>query len=50
MQIILSIIMFILGIAIMSISFKAKKELIYYITLIIGVAVFFAGIYLIFPK
>lgn len=50
MQIILSILMFILGIAVMTVSFKAKKELVYYLTLSIGVVIFFAGIFMIFPK
>ncbi|HJF87034.1 hypothetical protein C5L30_000012 [Companilactobacillus farciminis] len=50
MQIILSILMFIIGIAIMTISFKAKKESVYYLTLSIGVAIFFAAIFVIFPK
>lgn len=50
MQIILSILMFVIGIAIMTISFKAKKEPVYYLTLAIGVAIFFAAIFVIFPK
>ncbi|WP_157051962.1 hypothetical protein [Companilactobacillus kimchiensis] len=50
MQIILSILMFIIGIAVMTISFKAKKELIYYLTLSAGVIFFFAGILVILPK
>ncbi|MBL3531869.1 DUF6095 family protein [Companilactobacillus zhachilii] len=50
MQIILSILMFVVGIAVMTVSFKAKKELIYYLTLSIGIIIFFAGIFVIFPK
>ncbi|WP_166667268.1 DUF6095 family protein [Companilactobacillus nuruki] len=50
MQIILSILMFILGIAIMTVSFKAKKELVYYLVLTVGVIIFFVGIFIIFPK
>ena len=50
MQIILAILMFIVGIAVMSVSFKAKKELVYYLTLSAGVIVFFAAIFVIFPK
>jgi len=50
MQIILSILMFIIGIAVMAVSFKAKRELIYYLLLSAGVIVFFAGIFVIFPK
>lgn len=50
MQIILSILMFIIGIAVMSMSFKAKKELVYYLTLSVGTLIFFVGIFLIFPK
>ena len=50
MKIILSILMFIIGIAVMSVTFKAKRELIYYLTLSVGVLIFFIGIFLIFPK
>ncbi|WP_157492464.1 MULTISPECIES: DUF6095 family protein [Companilactobacillus] len=50
MQIILSILMFIVGIAIMTVSFRAKRELIYYLTLSAGTIVFFAAIFVIFPK
>ena len=50
MQIILSILMFIIGIAVMTVSFKAKEELAYYLTLSVGVVIFFAGIFVIFPK
>ncbi|MFH5810676.1 DUF6095 family protein [Companilactobacillus sp. FL22-1] len=50
MNVIISILMFILGIAIISVSFKAKQELIYYLTLTIGVVIFFAAIFVIFPK
>ncbi|APU72228.1 hypothetical protein LCR01_04190 [Companilactobacillus crustorum] len=50
MQIFLSILMFILGIAIMTVSFKAKKELVYYLTLAVGVIIFFTGIFMVFPK
>ena len=50
MKIILSILMFIIGIAVMSVSFKAKRELIYYLTLSIGFVIFFAAIFVIFPK
>ena len=50
MQIILAILMFIIGIAVMSVSFKAKRELIYYLTLSIGIVIFFAAIFVIFPK
>ena len=50
MQIILSILLFVIGIAVMTVSFKAKKELVYYLTLSAGVIVFFVGIFVIFPK
>jgi len=50
MQIILSVLMFIVGIAVMTVSFKAKRELIYYLCLVIGIVIFFAGIYLVMPK
>ena len=50
MSIVLAILMFIVGIAVMSFSFKAKKELTYYLTLSVGVVVFFAAIFVIFPK
>jgi hypothetical protein len=50
MQIILSILMFIIGIAVMTVSFKAKEELVYYLTLSVGVVIFFAGIFVIFSK
>ena len=50
MQIILSILLFIVGIAVMAVSFKAKKELVYYLLLIAGLVLFFSGIHVIFPK
>ncbi|GEO59354.1 DUF6095 family protein [Companilactobacillus bobalius] len=50
MQIILSILLFIVGIAVMAVSFKAKKEVVYYALLAAGLVLFFAGIYFIFPK
>lgn len=50
MQIILSILMFIVGIAVMTVSFRAKRELIYYLTLSVGLVIFFAAISVIFPK
>jgi len=50
MRIVLAILMFIAGIAIMSFSFKSKKESMYYLTLSAGVIVFFAAIFVIFPK
>lgn len=50
MQIILSILTFIIGIAVMSMSFKAKKELVYYLILSGGTLIFFLGFFLAFPK
>ncbi len=50
MQIIISILLFIIGIAIMAVSFKAKKDLAYYIVLTVGIIPFFAAIYFIMPK
>lgn len=50
MQIILSILLFIVGIAVMVVSFKAKKEVVYYALLAVGLILFFAGIHVIFPK
>ncbi|KRK78926.1 hypothetical protein FD03_GL001285 [Companilactobacillus nodensis DSM 19682 = JCM 14932 = NBRC 107160] len=50
MQVFFAILVFIIGIAVATISFKAKKESIYYLLLSVGTAVFFFGIFLIFPK
>ena len=50
MQIIVALLMFIIGIAVMAISFKAKKELVYYLVLSVGTIIFYVGIFLIFPK
>ncbi|WP_164505077.1 hypothetical protein [Companilactobacillus hulinensis] len=50
MNIFLTILVFIIGIAISAISFKAKKELIYYSLLSVGIAVIFYGVFLAMPK
>jgi len=50
MQIIISIISFIVGMAVMAVSFKFKKELTYYLVLSGGTILFFAGFYFIMPK
>ncbi|WP_442892132.1 DUF6095 family protein [Companilactobacillus sp. HBUAS59699] len=50
MQVFFAILVFIIGIAIATVSFKAKKESVYYLLLSIGTAIFFLGIFIIFPK
>ncbi len=50
MQIFFAILVFIIGITVATISFKAKKESVYYLMLSIGTAIFFLGIFIIFPK
>ncbi|USQ68955.1 DUF6095 family protein [Companilactobacillus allii] len=50
MHIFLTILTFIIGIAISAISFKAKKESIYYLLLSVGVIIIFFGVFLAVPK
>ncbi|MFC6322544.1 hypothetical protein [Companilactobacillus baiquanensis] len=50
MYLLLIFLTFIVGIAIATVSFKAKKESLYYLLLSTGTMMFFLGIYMAVPK
>ncbi|WP_164508303.1 hypothetical protein [Companilactobacillus kedongensis] len=50
MYLLLIFLTFIVGIAIATVSFKAKKESLYYLLLSTGTMMFFLGIYMVIPQ